>query len=169
MSFGEVVVLALLAIVVVGPRQLPTMMRAAGRTIAKLRRSLFDMRTQSGIDDILRAEGLEREIRELRALMRGNVLQAIASDLNSEIDRSGRPRPAPAAQPLPSAWESASREYPLAGCDGYGAVAEDVDPYVPIETSVQAFEQGESSATGALAPSDLSSSPTKPGGAGDGA
>jgi sec-independent protein translocase protein TatB len=137
MSFGEVLVLLLLAIVVVGPRQLPTMMRTAGRTIARLRRSLFDMRAQSGIDDILRAEGLEREIRELRALMRGNVLQAIASDLNSEIDRSGRPRPEPepAAVPLHSSIDSGAREYPLAGCDAYGAVAEDLDPYVPIDAS----------------------------------
>jgi len=88
LSFTEIVVVLLVAVVVIGPRQLPVMLRTAGRWIAKLRRMAFDMRTQSGIDDILRKEGLDKDLRQLQALMRrGNVLDALAIDVDAEIAR----------------------------------------------------------------------------------
>jgi sec-independent protein translocase protein TatB len=136
MSFTEVVVLLLLAIVVVGPRQLPGMMRKAGGFIAQGRRWLFDMRAQSGIDEILRNEGLERDIREFRALMKGNVAESLKLELGKEIDKLDHPQPAPGAWALESSLPSSeSREFPEAGCDAYGAVAEDLDPYLPLEAS----------------------------------
>src|SRR5262245_16035417 len=64
-SFGEILMLILVGIVVVGPRKLPTLMRTAGQWVGKLRRMSTDLRAQSGIDDLIRQEGLEREIREL--------------------------------------------------------------------------------------------------------
>ncbi|MCL2823071.1 MAG: Sec-independent protein translocase protein TatB, partial [Polyangiaceae bacterium] len=79
LSFFEFVVILLVAIVVIGPRQLPTMLRTAGQWIAKLRRMAYDVREQSGIDDVLRDEGLEQDIRQLRALLsKGSVLNALA-------------------------------------------------------------------------------------------
>jgi sec-independent protein translocase protein TatB len=39
---------------VVGPKRLPGMMRAAGRWVARLRRMSMHLRSQSGIDDLLR-------------------------------------------------------------------------------------------------------------------
>jgi sec-independent protein translocase protein TatB len=136
MSFAEVVVLLLLAIVVVGPRQLPGMMRTAGRFVAQARRWLFDMRSQSGIDDILRGEGLDKDLREFRSLIKGNMIGALSLELDKEIGRMDDPRPAPAAEPVPLPEPMGdSREYPEVGCDVYGAVAEDLDPYVPLEAS----------------------------------
>ncbi len=133
LSFMEIVVLLLVAVVVIGPRQLPTMLRTAGRWITKLRRMAFDMREQSGIDDVLRNEGLEQDIRQLRALMRkGNVLDALAIDVDAEIARGGRQRPARAegtVSPQDDDIDMSDREYPTAGVDAYGLGTEDMDPY----------------------------------------
>ena len=64
MSAAELMILLIVGIVVVGPKRLPEMMRKAGQYVAKLRRLSTDLRNQSGIDRILREEGLEKEIRE---------------------------------------------------------------------------------------------------------
>lgn len=129
----EIVVLLLVGVVVIGPRQLPTMLRTAGRWITKLRRMAFDMREQSGIDDVLRNEGLEQDIRQLRALMRkGNVLDALAIDVDAEIARGARQKPVRAegtVSPQDDDMDMSDREYPTAGVDAYGLSTEDMDPY----------------------------------------
>lgn len=84
--------IGVVALVVVGPQRLPGMMSTIGKWSSKLRRMLFDVRQQSGIDDILRAEGITGGINELRALrnaVRGNV-SSLTQALTS-------PRPAPPA------------------------------------------------------------------------
>lgn len=68
MSAGEITILLIVGIVVVGPKKLPQMMRTVGQWVSRLRRMSTDLRSQSGIDRILREEGLENEIKELRAL-----------------------------------------------------------------------------------------------------
>lgn len=132
LSFTELVVLLLVAVVVIGPRQLPTMLRTAGQWVTKLRRMAFDMREQSGIDDVLRNEGLEQDIRQLRALMRkGNVLDALAIDVNAEIERGSKPKPNRAAGTVSSqddVFDDPDREYPTSGVDAYG-ISVDLDPY----------------------------------------
>lgn len=136
-SFGEVLILVLVAIIVVGPRQLPSMLRTAGQWIAKLRRMAFDMRSQSGIDQLLRDEGLERDIKELRrllALRRGDLVSALGVDIGAELEAT-LDAPKDKAR---RAKGTSSRddvvvlltEYPSQGADAYGAVPEDVAPYM---------------------------------------
>src|SRR6185295_11216975 len=109
-------------------------MRTAGQWVSKLRRMSSDLRSQSGIDDIIRHEGLEKEIQELRSLSRMNMVESlIAPGALQPIARS----PAPAALPAPSTAGSGApqerdrlqplreREYPLIGCDAAGALADD--------------------------------------------
>lgn len=142
MSFGEIVVLVILGIIVIGPRQLPTMMRAVGRSVARARRWLFEVRAESGIDEILRAEGLDEDLRQFRALIRGK-LDAIATDMDVEIDKVKRASDArQAMRPVDLAPAGDSREYPLVGCDSYGAVSEEVDPYATSEPLPPQQEQG---------------------------
>ncbi|HNS98078.1 MAG TPA: Sec-independent protein translocase protein TatB [Polyangiaceae bacterium] len=132
LSFTEIVVVLLVAVVVIGPRQLPVMLRTAGRWIAKLRRMAFDMRTQSGIDDILRKEGLDKDLRQLQALMRrGNVLDALAIDVDAEIAREKPSKTDSERLPLrePDDLDMRDREYPVAGVDAYGLGMDDLDPY----------------------------------------
>ena len=138
LSFMEIVVLLLVAVVVIGPRELPAMLRTAGRWVTKLRRMAFDMREQSGIDDILRNEGLEKDIQQLRALLRkGTVLDALAIDIDEEIARGTRKQRPQRAKGTVSAQDDSTdewdREYPTAGVDAYGLTPEDMDPYQPVE------------------------------------
>ncbi|MEJ7732601.1 MAG: Sec-independent protein translocase protein TatB [Polyangiaceae bacterium] len=145
LGFGEMVLILIVGIVVVGPRQLPTLMRTAGKWVAKLRRMSTDLRSQSGIDDLIRQEGLEKEIQELRALSRVNVIDTLVSTATGAT--AARPRPAPRPQeprpaPLPGTEPFRDREYPLLGCDHYEALADDVMPYPP-EDEPEAASEGD--------------------------
>lgn len=138
LSFFEILVIAIVGIVVLGPRRLPTMMRTAGQWVSKLRRMSVDLRAQSGIDDLIRQEGLENEIQELRSLSRINVIDTLitpaagagagagagasaAAQVNAPKPTVSTPKPvASKAQPL------REREYPTVGCDSYGALSDDI-------------------------------------------
>jgi sec-independent protein translocase protein TatB len=110
MSFGEMLILGVIALVVVGPRRLPSMMRSAGGLIGKVRRMAMEIRTESGIDEILDAEGIRSEIDNFRRLATGEIL----------LD-----------EPKRTILPDREREYPGVGCDAYGALSEDLVPYVP--------------------------------------
>ncbi len=68
LSFPELVVLLLVAVVVLGPKELPRYLRKAGQLAGQLRRMAYDMRAKSGIDEILRNEGVGADIAEIRRL-----------------------------------------------------------------------------------------------------
>src|SRR5215472_13102733 len=73
LSFGELCVLLMVAIVVLGPKELPRYLRKAGEFAGRLRRLAYEMREKSGIDEVLRTEGIDREIAEIRRLARGEI------------------------------------------------------------------------------------------------
>ena len=137
-SLGEIVLLLLVGIIVVGPKNLPAMMRTAGQWVNRLRRMSMDLRSQSGIDDLLRREGLDQHIHELRSLARMNVVDSLiatsaapARPLDTLHARpASQPRQAPPSAAKPQA-PLRTREYPVAGCDSYGALPDDVAPYTP--------------------------------------
>jgi sec-independent protein translocase protein TatB len=79
LGFGELLVVMIVAVVVLGPKDLPRYMRKAGEIAARLRRLAFDMREKSGIDEVLRAEGLDRDIAEIRRLARGEIGGVVAA------------------------------------------------------------------------------------------
>jgi sec-independent protein translocase protein TatB len=112
LSFFEIVVIAVVTLLAVGPRRLPGMLRDLGNWIRKLRKMTTDVRAQTGIDDILRAEGLSGGLNELRSLMRGGAPAAPIAyhrpheDHQIEID--------------------ATREYPPEGADAKGAIPDDL-------------------------------------------
>jgi sec-independent protein translocase protein TatB len=115
-SLPEFLVLGTVALLVLGPDKLPGMLRTMGHWIAKLRRLTTEVRHQSGIDDVLRAEGFEGGLNELRGMMRGGA--AIAH------------HPPPVRQPVVETFVAdKSREYPVEGPDAYGALPEDL--YAP--------------------------------------
>lgn len=174
LGFGEVVLLVIVAIVVVGPRQLPSMMRTAGQWVTRIRRMSTDLRAQSGIDQLMRDEGIDRSIQEIRSLSNINVLDGLermaqapaaaattpsrpatgssnspAVETKSDIvpvalhadkpitDVPTQDKPAPV---LPGLEEqpgkvAREREYPLLGCDAYGALPDDAAPYGAVATS----------------------------------
>jgi len=147
LSLGHIILLLLVGIIVLGPKNLPGLMRTAGQWVAKLRRMSMDLRSQSGIDDLLRQEGLDQHIHELRSLSRFNVVETLMTPAAAVPPM--RPDDADAASktgepsPRPFAWTPQDpvrgREYPVVGCDSYGAVPDDIpvpataaeDPYMP--------------------------------------
>jgi sec-independent protein translocase protein TatB len=129
LSFTEFMLILIVGIVVVGPRQLPALMRTAGQWIGKLRRMSSDLRSQSGIDQLIRDEGLEREIQEIRALSRVNVIDTLVTPVVAGTAPAAMAA-AKAAQPRRETRQPLrDREYPLIGCDAYDARPDDASPY----------------------------------------
>ena len=110
MSFGELVILGVIAIVVVGPRRLPALMRSAGQLIGHLRRMAMDVRKDSGIDQLLEAEGINKEIETFRRLAAG--------DLPLDVPEAVKAAPAGEHQPEPPGGAQS-------------ATAGQPDPYAP--------------------------------------
>lgn len=130
MGFGELVVLVIVAIVVIGPKDLPKVLRKLGQWSGKIRRMAGDLRAQSGIDDVLRSEGLGQDIAEIRKLARGE-LDAVSRDMRLDDagtsaggrgnsggnDASGYPDPT-----LDDRYVAEEREHPQVGPDGFDAM-----------------------------------------------
>lgn len=142
LSFGELCVLLIVAVVVLGPKELPGYLRKAGQLAGKLRRLAYDMREKSGIDEILRTEGIDRDIAEIRKLARGEIAGVVASvrstadALRPQLPGTASPTkvggPDVPASPYgqtqvpsstgPSVSVDREREYPREGADSYGAL-----------------------------------------------
>lgn len=120
-SFPELVVLGTVALLVLGPQKLPGMLRTMGQWVAKLRRLTTEVRYQSGIDEVLRAEGFDGGLNELRTIMRGGT--ATMASHQATVRQ-------PAAEQFAS---DKSREYPAEGPDAYGALPEDLVSPPPAE------------------------------------
>lgn len=117
--------LGTVALLVLGPEKLPGMLRTMGQWVAKLRRLTTEVRYQSGIDEVLRAEGFDGGLNELRTIMRGGTAAATHS--------------ATIRQPPTETFVSdKSREYPLEGPDAYGALPEDLVLPAPAAAPVPA-------------------------------
>ena len=128
-SFSELVVVVIVALVVMGPKDLPKMLRRLGQWAGKIRRAAADLRAQSGIDDALRSEGLADDIAEIRKLARGE-LDAVQRMARVEEDASR-----PMALPDDHFGRGddfhvvRDREYPRDGADAYGALPDNAIVY----------------------------------------
>jgi sec-independent protein translocase protein TatB len=81
LGFQEILVLGILALIVVGPKDLPLLLRKLGRWTAKLRGMAQEFRT--GFDELARQAELDELKKEVDALRRNNVF----SDINREISK----------------------------------------------------------------------------------
>jgi len=146
-SLGEIVLLLIVGIIVVGPRNLPTLMRTAGQWVARLRRMTTELRAQSGIDDVLRREGLDEHLHELRSLSRLNVVESLIAPAAASPYASPSAPSSANGPPAASAWGRGAplreREYPLIGCDAYGALPDDVPSYRTMAAAHAASKQAE--------------------------
>jgi sec-independent protein translocase protein TatB len=136
-SFPELLVLIIVGMVVIGPKELPKILRKLGQWSGKIRRFALDMRVQSGIDDALRTEGLDVDIAEIRKLARGELDGVVAATRSAtRFDSSPATSPIaalPAASSPPPTHVPAidepnavvverEREFPREGADAYGAL-----------------------------------------------
>ena len=129
-SFSELVVVAIVALVVMGPKDLPKMLRRLGQWAGKIRRAAADLRAQSGIDDALRSEGLADDIAEIRKLARGE-LDAVQRVARIDDDRSAaRPDTADPYARGADFYVVRDREYPRECADSYLALPDNAVVYV---------------------------------------
>jgi len=99
-SFGELALLAIIALLVVGPERLPELARKAGRWYGALRRTVDNARSE--VEQQLLLDELRQEARKLREYADAEVLPADSapaaskpSDLRSEsgVQRLGMEEP----------------------------------------------------------------------------
>lgn len=87
LGFSEVLVLGVIALLVVGPKDLPLMLRKLGRQMARLRGLAAEFRT--GFDELARQAELDELKKEVEALRRGQVF----TDIEMEAMRTLEPLP----------------------------------------------------------------------------
>jgi len=126
-SLSELIVVIVVALVVIGPKDLPKMLRKLGQYAGKLRRMASDLRAQSGIDEALRTEGLADDINEIRKLARGELdaVQRAAVDTGA-IAGAAAVSSAPYRDDF---YVVRDREYPRDGADSYGALPDNAIVY----------------------------------------
>ncbi|WP_312361871.1 Sec-independent protein translocase protein TatB [Ensifer sp.] len=122
-GWTELVVIAIVLIIVVGPKDLPPMLRAFGRMTSKLRGMASDFRQQ--FDEALREADLEdvrKTISDAQSLNPANALREamnplrqIGDEIKSDLQKAASPdKPAVAASPEPSAVAAVPASAPVA-------------------------------------------------------
>jgi sec-independent protein translocase protein TatB len=109
LGFSEILVIGVIALLVVGPKDLPLMLRKLGRWMARMRGMAQEFR--SGFDELARQAELDELRREVDALRRGNVLGSgsnVVNDIRDEIQKPVAPAqiPAPFQAPTPATAEA---------------------------------------------------------------
>ncbi|WP_414833527.1 Sec-independent protein translocase protein TatB [Afifella sp. YEN Y35] len=101
-GWTELVVIAGVAIIVVGPKDLPGMLRTFGKTMGQVRRTANDFKRQ--LDDALkeaeRQAGLDETRQSLQSISKMDPLAGVKKDVEAAANRSGQKS---TAEPVPSA------------------------------------------------------------------
>lgn len=104
-GFSEILVLGLAALIFIGPKDLPILMRKLGQFLGKARRMAAEF--QAAFDDIAKQSELDELKKEIEELKRNNAmtqaqedLAAVEADINSAVMRQPAEPETPPA-PLP--------------------------------------------------------------------
>jgi sec-independent protein translocase protein TatB len=130
MGFTEVVVIGIVLLIVVGPRELPKLLRTVGQMVRKLRGLSVDLRQQSGIDEIIREEGLREDLDAIRSLSRGRVVDSLVREAmkpqpRKPVSRQAQLIPTEELTVPEGTAPTPEDERPMVGPDAYGALADD--------------------------------------------
>jgi sec-independent protein translocase protein TatB len=110
LGFNEILILGVLALVVVGPKDLPLLFRKLGRWTAKLRGMAQEFRT--GFDELARQAELDELKREVDALRRTTNLNALANEVTKPLptleDYAGVKSPPAVPKPADAPAEAAA-------------------------------------------------------------
>ena len=124
LSFGEILVLAILALVVIGPKDLPKLLRTAGRMIGQAKRAVADVRRDTGLDDVLRGDFQD--------------LERLADHIESVDPYRGAPK-LPADNEAEALLALHEHEYPAIGADGQGLLPDDAAVYLDAKNDRSAL------------------------------
>ncbi|MGZ3421056.1 MAG: Sec-independent protein translocase subunit TatA/TatB [Polyangiales bacterium] len=135
-SFGELLVLGIIALIVIGPKDLPRLLRTAGRTIGTIKRTIAEVRRETGLEDVLRGD-----FEDLARL----------ADHIEKMDEAPKKGPEQLSFPavdLENVKLRREREYPHIGADAMGLLPEDspvygdlaADPYLKTRPAPEGVE-----------------------------
>ena len=99
-SWSEVLLIAVVALVFIGPKELPAVLHKLGQFTAKLRRSADEFRRH--FEDSMRETGyqdMHKNIQDLRSLNPATQLRTTLENVISQ-DHTPKPVPVPAAAPV---------------------------------------------------------------------
>jgi sec-independent protein translocase protein TatB len=98
-GFQELVLIGLVGLIVVGPKQLPLLMRKAGQWMSKMRGMAADFRAT--FDELARQAELDELRKEVEALRSNNPIAEIRDELTKPFDTGVDPfSPVPAEHPV---------------------------------------------------------------------
>ncbi|GGB54257.1 hypothetical protein GCM10011316_27870 [Roseibium aquae] len=118
-GWTELLMIACVAIIVVGPKDLPRMLRSLGQTIGKMRR--LSREFQSTFNDALREAEREADILDMKKQVEeigntnplGDLKKSIEDDFKAKPRTSGTPDPAqPASKPAAPTGAASVSETP---------------------------------------------------------
>jgi sec-independent protein translocase protein TatB len=127
-GWGELVVIGIVALIAIGPKELPTVLRTCGQWMGKVRRmaSEFQGQFQEAMREAEFAE-LKKQVDAIGEGTNFNPLETASKELESAME--DRPRPADAAAPPVSA-ETAAVVPPAADAPPIPPAA--VEPQLPL-------------------------------------
>ena len=105
-GFSEILLLGLAALIFIGPKDLPMLMRKLGQMVGKGRRMAAEF--QAAFDDIARQSELDELKKEIEELKRSNLMKqaqedlaAVEADINSAVMRQDGELAEPPPEPEP--------------------------------------------------------------------
>jgi sec-independent protein translocase protein TatB len=143
-GFEEMILLVIVAIVVIGPKDLPLMMRKFGRFTGKMRAMAFEFK--QGIDELGRQAELEELRKEVADLKKSTGIDDIRrdlekdkADLESDVASVMRDAPTPSVHPAASSpGDAAAAEAQAKQIPNYSGLSADHPGYdtgeaVPVD------------------------------------
>lgn len=121
---SELILIAVVALIVVGPKDLPLLMRKVGQFMARLRGMAAEFR--ASFDEMARQSELDELRKEVEAMRRGQLLEGVAeatsdqpvrdviSDIEQSLADSGGQFHPPMGHQFPSSIEEAAPAEPVA-------------------------------------------------------
>jgi sec-independent protein translocase protein TatB len=107
-GWSEILVIAVVAIIVVGPKELPRMLRSFGKTLGQVRRMSNDFKRQfdEALREAERQSGLDETRKDLQNIARANPVRDAQRDLDTTMRKAGKPavnaeKPVAASSPAP--------------------------------------------------------------------
>jgi sec-independent protein translocase protein TatB len=125
-SWSEILLIAIVALIFIGPKELPQVLHTLGRAAARLRRSADDFRRQ--FEDSMRESGygdLQKNIQDLRELNPANQLKStIDRALNPDYHAPSAPA-SPMVDPMAQPEHKPASDTPQAAANIQNAAVSD--------------------------------------------
>lgn len=150
-GWSEMLVIAIVMIVVVGPKDLPRMLRTFGKTTAKLRTMAGDFQRQfnealkeAELDDVKKSVDALRSLNPATEIKKQlNPFEQAAADVRSGLDTALKPSPSP----VPPASDAAQPAEPLkTGAEAVPAPPAEAAPTVAPAAAAPQPEPGKKAA-----------------------